>query len=399
MPQAVNPPQGYVLTANNDPIGITLDNNLFNKHRAGGGIYYFGTGYSSLRAGQISRLLTGAISAKGKLGGADLRAMQENNQLLDAAFFQPHILAAFANANAAGAPAPLAALGADPGIAEAVGRLRAWDFSTPTGVLDGYDPGRDPASFPTAAQVSNSVAATIYTIWRGQFVAGVLDATLTKVGLGSYTPDDDHALRALRQLLVDFPAGQGVGASGLNFFEGTGPGLSSPADARDLLILQSLRQALDQLAGDAYADAFGNSTSQKSYRWGKLHRIVFSSVLGGPFNIPGGGDFTDYSPLLPGLAKGGGYETIDAASFGVRGASPNDFMFGSGPARRFVGDLLPGAIDAQEIIPGGESGVVGSPDRANQLGRWLTNQYHQLLITSQQVLAGGGIVTHFLPVS
>ena len=32
-------------------------------------------------------------------------------------------------------------------------------------------------------------------------------------------------------------------------------------------------------------------------------------------------------------------------------------MFGSGPARRFLGEMVPGAIAAQEIIPGGESGV------------------------------------------
>ncbi|HVR08937.1 MAG TPA: penicillin acylase family protein [Thermoanaerobaculia bacterium] len=399
MPQVVNPPQGYVLTANNDPIGTTLDNNVFDKLRADGGIYYFGTEYSSLRSGQISRLLRAAIAAKGKLGAADLAAIQHNNQLLDADFFRPFIVAALANAGRADAPAPLAALAADPQVAAAVGRLAAWDLSTPTGIRQGYDPGDDPAALPnpSRAEVANSVAATLYTVWRSQFVGGVVDATLAKAGLAAHVPDDDHALRALKELLANFATNHGFGHSGLYFFEGTGPGLATAEDSRDLLILQCVRQALDQLAGGSFADAFPAPGNLNTLRWGRLHRIVFSHLLGGPFDIPGAGDLSDLAPKLPGVAKAGGFETIDAASFGVRVSGENDFMFGSGPARRFIGELAPSAIDAQEIIPGGESGVVGSPQRANQLGAWLTDQYHPLLITSEQVRENAVKVTRFLP--
>jgi penicillin amidase len=399
MPQVVNPAQGYVLTANNDPIGTTLDNDVFHKLRAGGGVYYFGTDYSSLRAGQISRLLTAAIAAKGKLTAADLETIQHNNQLLDAAFFRPYIVAALANAGRTGAPGPLAALAADPQVAAAVGRLGAWDLSTPTGIPQGYDPGDDPAMLPvpSPAEVANSVAATLYAVWRSQFVGGVIDATLAKVGLAAHVPDDEHALRALKELLAGFPNNHGYGHSGLFFFEGTGPGLPTPEDSRDLLILQCVRLALDQLAGGAFADAFPTPRNLNSLRWGRLHRIVFQHLLGGPFDIPGAGDFGDLAPKLPGVAKAGGFETIDAASFGIRVTGENDFMFGSGPARRFIGELVPGTIDAHEIIPGGESGVVGSPLRANQLGAWLTDNYHQLLITSEQVRENAAKVTRYLP--
>ena len=402
MPQVVNPAAGYVLTANNDPIGTTLDNNGLGHHRASGGIYYFGIDYSSLRAGQISRLLTAAIAASprgGRLGVADLAAIQHNNQLLDAAFFQPFIVAAFARAGRSGAPAPLAALAADPQVVEAVGRLAAWDFSTPTGILAGYDPGDDPAAlpFPSKAEVANSVAATLYTLWRSQFVGAIVDATLAGAGLGSFLPDDDHALRALHELLAGYLVRQGIGHSGLDFFAGTRAEVATAADARDLAILRSLRQALDQLAGSGFADAFPDPGHQKTLRWGRLHRIVFGHLLGGPFDIPGGGVLADLAPGLPGVAKAGGFETIDAASFGIRVAGENSCMFGSGPARRFLGELDPGAIAAQEIIPGGESGVIGSPRRANQLGRWLTDRYHPLLITSEQVRANSAQLTQYAP--
>jgi penicillin G amidase len=167
--------------------------------------------------------------------------------------------------------------------------------------------------------------------------------------------------------------------------------------ARVRLDRQQRPDRLDQLAGSAFADAFPTPGSLNSLRWGRLHRIVFSHLLGGPFDIPGAGDFSDLSPKLPGVAKAGGFETIDAAGFGIRVRGENDFMFGSGPARRFIGEMVPGAIDAQEIIPGGESGVVGSPQRANQLGAWLTDQYHPLLITSAQVRASAVKVTRYVP--
>ena len=35
-------------------------------------------------------------------------------------------------------------MGADPRIGEAIGRLGAWDFSTPTGIDEGFDPGDEP---------------------------------------------------------------------------------------------------------------------------------------------------------------------------------------------------------------------------------------------------------------
>ncbi|MEM1206647.1 MAG: penicillin acylase family protein, partial [Acidobacteriota bacterium] len=57
MPRLVNPPSGYIVNANNDPAGATLDNDLLNQTRPGGGVLYLGTDYSSLRIGRIDRLL------------------------------------------------------------------------------------------------------------------------------------------------------------------------------------------------------------------------------------------------------------------------------------------------------------------------------------------------------
>ena len=52
----------------------------------------------------------------------------------------------------------------------------------------------------------------------------------------------------------------GIGASGIDFF--AEPAGLPATDRRDVALLQALRDALDALAGNAFARAFGNSSDQ-----------------------------------------------------------------------------------------------------------------------------------------
>ena len=379
MPQMVNPRRGFIANANNDPVGTSVDNDPLDQRRRGPGrgVFYLGIGYErGYRIGRIERLLEAELRRDGKFSVEDFKRIQANNQLLDAEALTPHIVRAFANAQRPGAPAALAALAADSRVARAVARLRTWDFSTPTGIPEGWDPGDDPAALPAPStqEVASSVAATIYSVWRGQIVKRVLDGTLAGIGLGDFAPDGDVALADLRQLLETFPTRRGRGASGINFFNV--PGAGTPEEARDRILLGSLTDALNLLASDAFAPAFNHSTDQEDYRWGKLHRVVFDHPLGGPFNIPPAGGLSHLEPDLPGVARSGGFGAVDASSHNVRADGVNEFMFGSGPARRFVGTLQRSGPEAEEVIPGGTSGVIGSPFQADQLRLWLTNRYH-----------------------
>jgi penicillin amidase len=382
MPQTVNPPAGYIVNANNDPIGNSLDNNPLNEMRPGGGIYYLNPGYAiGTRAGRIKQ----ALEARLREGPVDIQDMQEIQAdvvMLDAQVFTPYILQAFDNANAVGADSMLAAVGSDPGIAEAVGRLKDWDFSTPTGIPEGYDASDVdgiPAP-PTTEEIEASVAATIYSVWRGQFINNTIDATLKGIeallppGASMPKPDSDRTMIALRNLLDNFDTSEGVGASGIDFFDV--PGIPDPYDRRDILILVSLGDALTLLAGDEFEPAFGNSIKQENYRWGKLHRIVFDHPLGEPFSIPpAGGAFPPPLIALEGIPTDGGFGVVDASSHSARADNYKDFTYGSGPARRYVGQPRRGRnyIKAETILPGGSSGVLGSPFYVNLLGRWLTN--------------------------
>lgn len=398
MPNATNPTSGYIANANNDPVGTTLDNNALNQNRPGGGVYYLNARYADFRMGRVDRLIKAKLDANVKVSLTDMRQWQANSQPLDAELLRPALLTAFDNAGATGAWSQLAALRADPAVAEAVGRIRNWDLSTPTGIREGYDPGDNPANLPepSAAEVSNSVAATLYTFWRNQTVRNVIDATLTRVGLSSQLPGNEETLRAIKNLLDTFPTARGKGASGLDFFVVSGA--PNPEAARDFLLLKSLKDGLTLLASNEFAPAYGNSTNQDAYRWGKLHRKVFRHPLGEPFNIPGNNPFpiTNLAANLPGVARPGNYEVVDDSDVSVRANTLNGFMFGSGPVRRFVGSMTT-PITAQQIYPGGQSGSLLSPAYISQLPRWLVNAYKPLVIGRDAAVAGEVSRLNFTP--
>jgi penicillin G amidase len=399
MPQVVNPPQGFVANANNDPIGTTLDNDPLNQLRPGGGIYYLSPGYAiGDRVARITKLLEADLSGGGgKVSLADMQAIQSDVVLHDATVLVPYIEQAYRNAATPVARPQLAAFAADPAVTEAVQRLEGWDGSTPTGIADGYDAAdvNGVRGTPSAQEIGDSVAATIYSLWRGQILHNTIDATLQRVGLGSALPPSDRALVALRHLLDTFATTHGIGASGLDFF--SVPGVTSPEAARDILILASVKDALDLAASPAFASAFGGSSNQDDYRWGKLHRITFAHLLDGPFSIPPGAGFTDLAPDLPGLATDGGYDTVDAASHDPRAATLNGFMFSSGPSRRFIGDGQRRGIQATLVIPGGESGEPADPTFGNQLGLWLTNDAHPALQKRGAVQQNAASEATFVP--
>ena len=239
------------------------------------------------------------------------------------------------------------------------------------GLATGYDAADKDGRVrrPGQAEIDASIAATIYSVWRGQAIANGVDRTLNALGLPS--PDDQDAMKALRHLTER----NGIGLSTIDFF-GWVP-LPDAAQRRDFVLLQSLKDALDLLAGPAFVRAFGGSTSQDDYRWGKLHRITLHGLLGGDFSIPGATPgFPPSVAGLPGLAVDGGFGGVDASSHSARAADDSSFGFGSGPNRRYVGSpgVSPGSIQAQSILPGGDSGVLGNKFYANMLGRWLTNE-------------------------
>jgi penicillin amidase len=310
-----------------------------------------------------------------------MKAMQADVTLLDAQFFVPHIVQALANGKTS-SNTFLSLLAQSSGIQGAVALLGTWDFTTPTGIAEGYDASdvNGTLSPPSEAEIQASVAATIYSVWRGQFIKNSVDALLggiaAQAGIDIPRPGSQQVVTALRNLLENHDTSFGYGASGLPFFNvpGIAPTPDTALDRRDIIILASLADTLQLITGEEFAPAFGQSSNPMDWRWGKLHRIVFDHPLGGPFNTPSaGGAFPAPLEGLTGIPVDGGFEVVDASSHNPRAAGLNSFMFGSGPNRRMVSEATSSGINGVMSLPGGISGILGSPLYINLLRSYLTN--------------------------
>ncbi len=397
-PQVIDPPAGYVVNANNDPAGGTLDNDPLNEVRPNGGLLYLARSFNEgIRAGRINDALAEMLAA-GPVDREQMVALQADTVLLDAQVFTPYLSQAFDNAQAPDAPPELQELGFDSRVVEAIGRLESWDFTTPTGVATGYDASDEPGELlpPSPAEREASVAATIYAVWRGRFFTRSVAAALAPFGLRP--PSEHSTVRLLRHLLDGFAETGGRGGSGLDFFPVEG--VSDSAGRRDIVLLESLSRALDLLAGPAFDAAFGGSTDQDAYRWGRLHRVVFDHPLGAPFSAPSAGDrlppsFDD----LPGYATDGGWETVDVATHGALAADSFSFGFGSGANGRLVaGPAADGSrISGRDALPGGISGNLASPLYVNLLESWLTNESFALRQSVEETAADARSVRWLVP--
>jgi penicillin amidase len=396
LPQVVNPPAGFIVSANNDPTGNTFDNNVLNQMRPGGGISYLSFFNSGYRAGRITDMVRAAVR-KGRVTAADVAEMQSDVTSLDGQFFTAFITGALERAKRSSTP-QLAELARDPRIAEAVGRLSRWQHTYPTGIPEGYDASdRDGRlSRPSAREAEESAAATIYALWRGRFIVNVIDRHVQQISSRLPVSTDFHTLQVLRQLLLDFDVRQGMGRSGIDFFAVAG--ITAAADRRDFLVLKSVGDALALAASDTFAAAFGNSANQSDYRWGRLHRVTAPSVLGAPYTIPSQGNpFTSPLPGLPGIPVDGGVATPDVASHAIRAEAVEQFTVPTVPVRRYVAQATPAGWRSVNSMPGGASEDLGGRFEQNLLRGWLTNDTYPVRSRPQDLAGAIESVTLFVP--
>ncbi len=151
LPQVVNPPAGFIVSANNDPTANSFDNNVLNQVRPGGGIFYLGFAHVGYRAGRITEMVRDADpQGPGHPGRRRRHAGRRDD---------PRRAVLHAVRHRGAGPRPrsptpeLAALAKDPRIVEAVGRLARWNRTYPTGIPEGYDGERPrrPARHAVAA--------------------------------------------------------------------------------------------------------------------------------------------------------------------------------------------------------------------------------------------------------
>jgi penicillin G amidase len=214
----------------------------------------------------------------------------------------------------------------DADVALALDRLRGWDFVVGT----------------------DSVAATIWELWRPKVVSAVSQLIVPAAG------------RSLFGNLPQPVVFARLGAPDAVFG-------ADPAAARDTLLLATLKSAMTDLRALRGDDL-------NAWRWGDLHHIRFEHALA-PFLSPSQAD-----PLATArYPVGGDNDTVHRASYRT-----SDFRVTSGASYRQVIDLADWDRSIAINVPG-QSADPDSPFYDNLLEMWSKGEYFPMVFSRAAV--------------
>ncbi|MBI2892958.1 MAG: penicillin acylase family protein [Deltaproteobacteria bacterium] len=362
VPRDENPERGFIATANADPVGSNRDGNPFNGPR------FVGWDYGESGTNRMARIVErlDELAAEGGIAIEDLQSVQADARSPLGARIVPFLVAAIERADeeasAPGTHADLAAVVAGASdrwdeVQSAKDRLAAWSF----------DAAAAAEGDPSGEEVSDSIAATIFNVTMVDLLPNVFGDELEAAGLD---PWEDREVRTLLAMLEEPEELRALDDEGESVL--WDDMTTKQLETRDAILVASLVEALEDVQG-----LVGDDQSQ--WLWGRLHTLrLRSSVPGFLPDIPAADD-----PTFPnGFPRHGDNFTVDASAPGF----DLDFTFQSGPAIRTVVELVPGAVRARSVIPGGQSSDPESPHFADEMELWRRNETHPIHIYDEGVL-------------
>ena len=327
VPHAINPPQGYLATANADPVGATFDNDPLNQPEVNGHSLYVGVTYAAgVREERIANLI--------EAGGHSLDAMaqiQHDTHSTVGGKLTPAVLTTLALLdNSTGAPTDaknfIAGLSAADRalLVQARTLLTGWTFATPTGASN------------------DSAATAVFNTWMHFFLERALADELAAVQFDLFRLDDNQLVRIVFALLTrpqtfvqDTATGQPVLCD--NF-------ATAGDDSCSKVTLQALLDAMKHLGSPS---GFGNA-DVATWAWGNLHHLTIHPLFPNTqLDLPRAGE-------LPtgGFPKTGDNFNVNRSDMGWSDLSFSQFA--DGPAQRFLARAAFGeTITVKWQLPGG----------------------------------------------
>jgi penicillin amidase len=359
LPSGVNPPFGYFVTANSDPIGDTADNDPIINPRSAEPSYlsFDWDDPTGLRAKRITDLLQAALMAKGQVSLEDMMAIQSDHQLSLAKQVLPSLEA-------------VPPQGQSPTWAAALAMLQQWSsdgFDCPTG-LSGSAPDGAPTGDPVALRSAN--ACLLFHSFFRTLLTNVFADDLSVAGVSR---NGGAEIRALLYMLA--PGTPAADKTFCHDVDGTGT-VTAP-----LTCSQQLVRALTS----AWASLTGAYGAPANWLWGRVHTLTTTSLaaplVGPPFQA---GPF----------ARPGGAETVDVGSPALTSTDPHSFAYTQGANVRHI-SVMGAAPVIKMQLPGpqrdGPWGVV-APGPNDLLSSYVVNRYFDFAL-GQQLEAGSGVVS------
>lgn len=331
LPQAFNPPEGFVATANNDMTGALFDNDPTNE----GAPFQVGAA-AGYRHAQIVRLLE---------EGGDQHTVET---MLDI------VADTHSYVGEEMTPSILAIANDDMTTRSAAGQkvvdaLAAWeDYECPTG-LDGTNAANSPLTSDSDELTSSVGCTAFHVLLRELNNLITADENRSSGGPSSINYAAFHSI---------------VDPSQLNAGDVYWDDINTPQVETRFDIME---MALDT-AGLFLEGRIGSDPG--TWAWGRIHGVRLRSDLDNfgitEFNNPVGDD--------PPYANDGGLYTVDVANPNSRWEQT------SGPSTRMVCEALPEGMECSFQVPGGQSGDVDSPNYDDYLPKWLANEPMPLVL-------------------
>jgi penicillin amidase len=382
LPQDHNPAKGFIATANNDLVGTTKDGNPFND------AHYIGWDHDTgHRIARITERLQ-ALVDRGGVTPAEMVELQGDHRSPLGALLAPKFVEAARRVQAEraqpGTHPELSGLvqrstAADLDLlAQVADRLVAWTYGTPTGVDIGDGE-------PSAAEISDSIAASLFNASLLRLVQLTLDDEINAIGM---RPGSKGLARTLQLAILE----PGKLAT---YSEARGDTVlwdnlaTAELETRDERIAASMILGANYLRG-----RFGPDLPQ--WRWGKLHTLTLVSmvppVLGeSPVTLPAPGN-----AVFPGgYPRPGDNFGVDASAFGM--SNPEKFSYENGPVQRLVVEMTPEGPRAWNALPGGQVFDPRSPRHSDELEHWRRNQAPSLYFTDAEVNAHKASEVTYVP--
>ena len=373
VPHATDPAAGFLVTANNDPIGVTANNDpFFGQPLIDGVPRYLGADYDTgSRAGRITRRINDKKTAGQKLTLTDMADIQADHVTEYGQKLAPTLLAAgdalvkeLTQPGSVPELTPLLAAASAPAKAllpTAVKWVRAWSFDSSAAM---------PEDSPSAAQITDSQATLVFSRWLAHLDKLALSDELAVLGV---TTGSDFRTRLLIRMCTD-PTSLKTGVSARTGDAVLFDDLNTPAEETKLVITaKALLVGLDALATSLGVDG-------SAWRWGQIHTLTlgFPAGLSG-LDLPASDDDT----FPHGFPRPGTNGTVDVGSSGL---STTRFSYQYGAAMRFVCEMTPTGPRARNVLPGGQIFDPESPHYRDQMELWRKNHASDLAFEDQDVL-------------
>jgi penicillin amidase len=363
VPHAIDPPKGYLATANADPVGQTFDDAPLSGPIVDGRPLYSGVTYAAgVREERISRSIE-AAAAQGAVTVDDMARIQHDASSTVGRHLAPPVIAALGTvADSTGAPSDVAPyLAALPAadtarLQTALALLSRWTYATPT-ALDA----------PSPQELVDSAATAAFNTFMHFFIQRAIGDELAAVNFDVWRLDDNFTVRTINAILTEpstlvqsAQTGQPILCDDI--------ATAGPDDSCTKMILVAMVDAMTAL--ETASPGFGTADPTQ-WRWGSKHTLTITPLFPNTaLNVPAPGE-------LPtgGFPKAGDNLVVNRADMGWSSLSFSQFA--DGPAQRFLAIAAPGRkIAVKWQLPGGTIYDSRDPHYRDLMDNYYIPQHH-----------------------